>query len=1320
MLGTFAALSLVASARLLVAQEAALLISPGKLSRAHSDLSDLNSCGKCHTAGTKSVEGKCLACHKDLAGRIAAGRGFHKDKKDGCASCHPDHQGADFALIEWNPQTFDHAKTGSPLEGKHASVRECRKCHNARTAPPTKTTVSYLIKDTCCSACHQDTHKGQFGARDCSACHSLDRPLKEPLFDHSQAAYRPQGAHRNLACEKCHPVKKWKGLKFGSCADCHKDPHQPSFGTTCAKCHGETAWKTGTPDHSKSKFPLKGKHAALKCAQCHKNGKLDKIPGGSCRVCHTADPHRGQFEADCASCHDDKTFKKATTDHKKSRYPLTGKHVSVACAKCHKTEGGTNIVRYRPLGTACADCHQDVHLRQFTKTCETCHSTAGFSRAFSSFDHQRDSSYRLDGAHAARKCEECHKKESRPAAGGPAEVVRYRPLSNECASCHQDEHGGQLGRDCAKCHDTVHFKPAPGFSHEKSGYSLKGFHEATACDKCHPRIAAGVSGRSGPPARYKPTATKCAECHRASDHAKTDYPLTGRHAVVDCAACHTAKTPRLKRLRTAGAPPPGQQDCRSCHADPHEGALKNACASCHTTSGWTSTAVSFHQKTDFPLTGRHISVPCASCHLAGVVKGTPKDCFICHWMRREDDRYRTRLGTRCEECHKTTTWMGVRWDHGARTGLPLNGRHAALGCESCHKNGTFVGTSSDCYSCHQQDYTETRNPPHASAGFPTVCQICHNPADAAFSQGKFDHNTSYPLVGIHAGQACAACHKNNLYRGTSRDCYGCHRADYERTKQPVHTAAGFPTACEICHKPTDPGWDRAIFNHSTSYPLVGVHATQSCDACHKNAVYRGTPSDCYGCHRTEYDRAQNPAHDAAGFPTSCETCHRATDAAWTQGSFNHASTYALAGVHSTQPCAACHTGGIYKGTTRDCYGCHRTSYDQTRNPPHATSGFSTACDTCHRAADAAWTQGSFNHASTYALVGVHSTQPCAACHINGIYKGTPRDCYGCHRTSYDQTRNPNHAASGFSTACETCHRATDAAWTQATFNHGSTYTLVGVHATQPCAGCHVNGIFKGTPRDCYGCHRTSYDQTRNPNHAASGYSTACDTCHRATDATWTQATFNHGSTFALVGVHATQPCAGCHVNGIYKGTPRDCYGCHRTSYDQTRNPNHAASGFSTACDTCHRATDTLWTQGTFNHSSTFALVGIHATQPCAACHVNGIYKGTPRDCYGCHRTSYDQTRNPPHAASGFSTACVTCHRATDSSWAQGTFNHTAFPISSGRHAGNACSACHTDATNYRVFTCLTCHSRSSTDSNHRTVSGYVYNSANCYACHPRG
>ncbi|HET8773758.1 MAG TPA: cytochrome c3 family protein, partial [Thermoanaerobaculia bacterium] len=315
-------------------------------------------------------------------------------------------------------------------------------------------------------------------------------------------------------------------------------------------------------------------------------------------------------------------------------------------------------------------------------------------------------------------------------------------------------------------------------------------------------------------------------------------------------------------------------------------------------------------------------------------------------------------------------------------------------------------------------------------------------------------------------------------------------------------------------------------------------------------------------------------------------------------------------------------------------------------------------------------------------------------------------------------KDPNHATAGFPTTCDTCHRYTDASWDQGVFNH-VTFALAGAHLRQACSACHIGGVYAGTPRTCVACHLSAYNGTRNPNHAAAGFPTTCETCHHYNDNSWTEAVFNH-SAFALAGVHATRACTDCHGSGVYLGTPRQCAGCHLARYNATTAPNHASAGFPTTCDDCHKYTDTSWNQGVFNHSA-FPLAGRHLSQSCTACHIGGVYAGTPRTCAGCHLSDYNSARDPNHAAAGFPTTCDSCHRFADSSWDQGVFNHTRFPIATGRHAGNPCGACHTTPVNFLLFSCTTnCHSRPETDSEHDEVAGYRYDSLACYSCHPQG
>jgi hypothetical protein len=427
----------------------------------------------------------------------------------------------------------------------------------------------------------------------------------------------------------------------------------------------------------------------------------------------------------------------------------------------------------------------------------------------------------------------------------------------------------------------------------------------------------------------------------------------------------------------------------------------------------------FHNATTFPLDGRHRDLPCESCHRQNVYKGTPAKCYDCHWVRRQDDRYRLQLGTQCEQCHRTTAWSAVRWDHAAMTSMPLGAAHQRLTCQSCHANNTFKTAQTTCASCHMKDYQATKTPNHAAAGFPTACETCHKPADATFSQARFDHAGRFPLVGRHAQTACASCHVNNVYRGTPRDCVGCHRAQYDRTTSPNHVMAGFSTTCESCHRPTDGSFRGAQFNHTAIFALVGRHAQAACASCHVNSVFRGTPRECVACHLTQYQRTTSPNHASAGFSTACDSCHRPSDPSFTGATFNHASIFALVGRHAQAACTSCHVNNVYRGTARDCVGCHLTQYQRTTSPSHLAAGFPTTCESCHRNSDTSWTQGTFNHRFPIAS-GPHRTA-CSSCHQSSASFAT-FTCLTCHeRAKTDEQHKERPGYRYDSLACYSCH-----------------------------------------------------------------------------------------------------------------------------------------------------------------------------------------------------------------------------------------------------------------------------------------------------------
>ena len=118
-----------------------------------------------------------------------------------------------------------------------------------------------------------------------------------------------------------------------------------------------------------------------------------------------------------------------------------------------------------------------------------------------------------------------------------------------------------------------------------------------------------------------------------------------------------------------------------------------------------------------------------------------------------------------------------------------------------------------------------------------------------------------------------------------------------------------------------------------------------------------------------------------------------------------------------------------------------------------------------------------------------------------------------------------------------------------------------------------------------------------------------------------------------------------------------------------------------------------------------------------------MYSGLPSDCVDCHLDNYNSTNNPNHTGAGFPTDCEICHRPSDPNWNRGSFDHTYFPITSGKHAGTQCIDCHTDPANYRIFSCLDsgCHPRDKMDDKHEGEQpGYVYDSVVCYSGHPDG
>ncbi len=393
-----------------------------------------------------------------------------------------------------------------------------------------------------------------------------------------------------------------------------------------------------------------------------------------------------------------------------------------------------------------------------------------------------------------------------------------------------------------------------------------------------------------------------------------------------------------------------------------------------------------------------------------------------------------------------------------------------------------------------------------------------------------------------------------------------------------------------------------------------------------------------------------------------------------------------------------------------CSGCHKSA-------GHSSTGFPLqTCPACHLMNrdpdDARHGLVSVDHrraSDGYALVDAHAPLLCEACHQLDVPGGAsywdaadPNDCIACHQEAYDSI----HGGSGIPTSCSDCH--SQVAWDSVSFDHATVsggFDLLGRHQEIECTSCHDANtgapLFEGAKQNqCFICHVDDYERQ----HGGTGIPTACLDCH--TNEGWGVVDFDHATVsggFDLIGAHAALACSNCHdVNNDnapfwHPTDENDCLTCHRSDYDV----QHTGTGTPTACADCHTV-DGPWSNVTFDHaqvSGGFALIGVHDSLACLACH---RLDGTPiftttneTDCLFCHQAEYDIQ----HAGTGMPTTCTDCH-SVNGPWSNVTFDHAqiagGFALL-GRHQQTACTSCHDPTTFNPLFNaaghedCLTCH-----------------------------
>lgn len=400
---------------------------------------------------------------------------------------------------------------------------------------------------------------------------------------------------------------------------------------------------------------------------------------------------------------------------------------------------------------------------------------------------------------------------------------------------------------------------------------------------------------------------------------------------------------------------------------------------------------------------------CGNCHKRFDKTAQPDLCKSCHKEIAKDELTRHGLHGHhvekkiCKECHHEHKGRDVplfqidtkEFEHARQIGYELKGGHLSekVLCKNCHIPGKkYREVLKTCDGCH------ARQDKHKGA-LGKACQSCHEEKD--WKTLHFDHaKTRFKVLGKHIGVKCSACHADNAFKHTPRECNECHRKDDKHKGK-------FGAKCVTCH--TDRNWKEILFDHGkvTRYPLLGKHREAKCESCHKGNLYKSKPklkTDCYSCHKNE-----DKHKDQQG--KKCGACH--TPRSWKEAEFDHRmSRFALTGLHTLVACSKCHVTVTFKDAKSDCWSCHEKQDAHMRR-------FGADCEICHNTRN--WRNWDFDHNKTrLKLQNGHAGLQCVNCHMTPVAKISQNaGCGVCHG-------NVDKHDGAYGAICDRCH--TDVAW----------------------------------------------------------------------------------------------------------------------------------------------------------------------------------------------------------------------------------------------------------------------------------------------------
>ena len=710
-------------------------------------------------------------------------------------------------------------------------------------------------------------------------------------------------------------------------------------------------------------------------------------------------------------------------------------------------------------------------------------------------------------------------------------------------------------------------------------------------------------------------------------------------------------------------------------------------------AGRAATSSFDHFTTGFDLVGMHRSVACESCHVGGIFKGTPTDCFSCHAAG-------SRIGASskptnhilssndCAQCHTPFGWKPVaKFNH-------IN----VLGtCSSCHNNVQAVGkgknhipTTAECSTCHlvslpwsaahydhagihdgcARCHDNVHAPGKPLTHLPTTeaCEVCHSPSNfVTFAGTQMNH------VGIT--NDCQACHETGMQwygvqmvdRPTTAqdayhpsasspggaDCANCHvgfnKGDFAKLVRPANHIPIAPVPCVTCHVLTD---------MSIMAPLLTIHqnapsSTTNCQQCHgSNASYFDLPAINF--HIVGIPSNHMPTQQ------SCEVCHAGPGSSFAAVPVGAGAKFAnsLMNHAGTSTCAECHGPTVTAGSFVGVNNIIVMPPTSPAGDPSAHIPSSTACETCHKAAAPA---GYIAANATRVAPGTLFQTPAPT--TTQIHAGVTTNCSSCHEGGYAWMSMNQYPIA------------------PTTYISGKQYT--GFQTRPNAAGGTFIVADSSHPSsgDCGQCHTNTnyFDSNLKPaNHIPYSSSATCDNCHK-------------GASFAvmpaLIDIHTyaqsqTTNCAQCH------GSSAASFAIPAANFAITGLPaNHIPT--SQSCEVCHVGPNSSVTATPVGNGARFANSQMnHAgVTTCDGCHGPKVTNST---FVGISKIVVMPSVTPAGASSAHipsSTSCEVCHQGSTPSGfiaanatmsAPGSLFQNPVPTNAMIHTGvtGNCQTCH--------------------------------------------